>query len=97
MGVEAALFAFAVGHRVVANDPVTGTDRAERSEALAPSKRHAIDAQALLAVLVDKQARRAIAKRRIDVVLPQIQRLEDMPVSIDDVVSATHTQLLSGE
>src|SRR6516162_7957074 len=75
--VEAALAAFLVGHRVVANYPVTGADGTERSEASAPAKGLAIDAQTLLAVIVDKQARRPIPKVRFDVILPQIQRLED--------------------
>src|SRR5438445_12878719 len=70
--IEAALAAFIVGHRIVADDAVTGADRAERSKTFAPAKRLAIDAQALLAVRVDKQARRPITKARIDVVLPQI-------------------------
>ena len=49
-----------------------GAYRAERSKSLSPAEFLAVDAQTLFAVFVDKQARRPLAKRRIDVVLPHI-------------------------
>src|SRR5882724_7802797 len=67
MRIEAALFALFVCHRVVADDAVASANRAERSEALAPAKRPAVNAQTLLAILVDEQPRRPVAKGRIDV------------------------------
>ena len=72
VGVEAALFAFIVGHRVVADDAVAGANGTERSEAPAAAERLAVDAQTLFAVLVDKQAWCAIPKGGLDVVLPKI-------------------------
>src|SRR5580693_6694447 len=88
--VEAALAALAVCHRIVANDPITRADRAECAKPPASAKRLAIDAQALLAVLVDEEARRPIPKRRIDIVLPEVEWLEDVAVGIDDIVRAIH-------
>src|ERR1700724_17116 len=88
--VEASLAAFIVCHRVVAHDAVAGTDRAERAKTPAPTKFLAVDPQTLLAVFVDKQARRPIPKRWIDVVHPQIEWFEDVAVGIDDVVRAIH-------
>src|SRR5271165_4192603 len=72
MRVEAPLAALFVCHRVIADDAVAGANRAKRSKAFAAAKGPAIDAQTLLAVLVDKKARRPIAECAIDVVLPQI-------------------------
>src|ERR1700730_18452122 len=90
VGIEAALAALFVRHRVVADDAVAGADRAERAKAFAPAKGPTVDAQTLLAILVDKQARRPIAERPINVVFPKIERLEDVAVGIDDIVYATH-------
>ena len=88
--VEASLAAFIVCHRIVAHDTVTGADRAECAKSPAAAKFFAIDAQTLFAVFVNKQARRPITERPIDVVLPQIERLEDVAVGIDDIVRTTH-------
>src|SRR5208282_1023207 len=51
--------------------------------------------QPALAILVLDKARRPIAVLRIGVFVPQVERLEDMAVRIDDVVGATHNQLPS--
>ena len=50
--------------------------------------------QTLIPSVLDK-ARRPIAVFRVGVLLPQLKRLEDMAVRIDDVVGATHNQLPS--
>src|ERR1700749_1778988 len=84
--VEPAGLAVLVGHRIVAHDAIASANRAERSKALAPAKRLALDTQPLLTILIYKKPRRPITKTRIDVVLPQIQRLEDMAVGIDDII-----------
>src|ERR1700751_1707519 len=94
--VEATLAALVVGHCIVANYPITRADRAECAKPPASAKRLAIDAQAFLAVLVDEEARCAIPKRRIDIILPEVDRLEDVAVGIDGMVSRIHNQLLSG-
>src|SRR5437667_422939 len=88
--IEAALLALLVCHRVVADHTVAGANGPQRAKTSAPAKRPAVNAQTLLAVGVDKQARRPVTERRVDVLFPEIQRLEDVPVGIDDVVSATH-------
>ena len=53
-----------------------------------------LDDEALFAVLHLLDTRRPIAKLRVDVVVPQVERLEDMTVGIDDVVGATHQRVL---
>jgi hypothetical protein len=54
-----------------------------------------LDQQPLLAVLIDDELGRPIAERRVDVVVPQCERLQYMAVRIDDVVNATHDLLLA--
>ena len=49
-----------------------------------------LDDQALLAVGVLDQPRRPVAESRVDVMVPQIERLEHMAIGIDDVIGATH-------
>ncbi len=90
MGIEAAFAALVVCHRIVADDPVASADCTECAKPPAPAKLLAIDAQPLLAVIVDEEARCAIPKRRIDIIHPQIERLEDVAVGIDDIVRTTH-------
>src|SRR4029077_16850815 len=87
--IEAALLALFVCHRVVADDAVASTNGTQRAKTSAPAERPAVDAQTLLAVLVDEESRRPVTEARIDVLLPQIQGLQDVAVGIDDVVGAT--------
>jgi len=49
-----------------------------------------------LAVLGLDDPRRAVAELGVDVFVPQIERLEDVPVGVDDVVSAGHWASLRG-
>src|SRR6266853_3691049 len=90
MRVEPALPSLAVLQRVIAHDAVAGANRADRPEALLAAKRLAVDAQALLAVLIDEASRRPVTERRIDVVLPQIERLENVTVCVNHIVCQTH-------
>ena len=73
------------------DDALPRADRADPADAaLAVADRVLLDDEPLLAVLALDDPRRAVAELRIDVFVPQIQRLEDVPVGVDDVVSATH-------
>src|SRR5439155_22024446 len=54
----------------------------------------AFDAQALLAVVVDDEPRPALAEFGIHVLVPQVERLEDVAVGVDYVVRASHRQSL---
>ena len=49
-----------------------------------------LDDEPLLAVLALDDARRPVAEFRVDVFVPQIERLEDMTVGIDDIVLVAH-------
>src|ERR1700732_2442131 len=58
--------------------------------ALAVAARVLLDDEPLLAVLLLDDPRRPVAELGIDVFIPEIERLENVPVGGDDVVSATH-------
>jgi hypothetical protein len=47
-----------------------------------------LDDEAFFAVIALNDVRRAIAKLGVDVAIPQIERLEDVAVGIDNVISA---------
>jgi hypothetical protein len=54
-----------------------------------------LDQRPLLTVLVDHELGRPVPKSRVDVIVPQGERLQYMAVRIDDVVNATLTFLLA--
>ena len=86
--IEPARLAVLVVHRVGLDDALPGADRADPADAeLAIADRVLLHDQPLLAVLALDDPRRPVAKCRVDVFVPQIERLEDMTVGIDDVVS----------
>src|SRR6516164_10699522 len=88
--IEPAWLPVLILHRVV-DDTLPRSDRADPADAaLAVADHMLLDHEPLLAVLALDDPRRAVAELRIDVSVPQIQRLEDVPIGIDDVVSATH-------
>ncbi len=98
MRVEAARLPFLVFHRVAGDDALARADRADPSDpALAVANRVLLDDQTLLAVLHLLDTRRPIAKLRVDVIVPKVERLEDMTVGIDDVIGAAHQRVLRGE
>src|SRR5205814_2618659 len=49
-----------------------------------------LDLEALLAVVADDQARGTLAVRRLHVAVPDVDRLEDVTVRVDDLVRACH-------
>src|SRR5262249_28880743 len=82
-------------HRVV-DDALPRPDRTDPADAALTVTDHVLlDDEPLLAILAFDDPRRPVAKLRIDVFVPQTQRFEDVPVGVDDIVSATHFQLLS--
>src|SRR5262249_26783089 len=86
----AALPALDVFHGDVIDRALTGADPADEAEALGTSQNLALDEQSLLAVGVDDHPRLAFAVLGIDVLVPDIDRLEDVSVRVDDVVRARH-------
>ncbi len=89
--IEPAGLAVLVRHRVAFDDALPRADRTDPADAEPPvTDRVLLHNEPLLAVLPLDDARRPVAEGRIDVFVPKIERLEDMPVGIDDVVNATH-------
>src|SRR5207302_1782367 len=90
VGVEAALAALDVLHGGVGHRTLPGSDGPDEAEALRTAQHLALHAQALLAVGIHEEPGRAVAVRRVDVRVPQVHRLEHVPIGVDDVVRATH-------
>ena len=49
-----------------------------------------------LAVVVDDEPRPAFAERGIDVVIPEIERLENVAVGVDNIIGPCHCLFLRG-
>ena len=95
MRVEPTRLAVLVRHRVGFDDTLPRTDSADPADAdAAVADRVLLDDEPLLAVITLDDARRAITKLRVYVVVPQVERLEDVAVGIDHVVSAGHRHSL---
>src|SRR5512133_3877166 len=95
MRVEPALPALAVLHRVGRDDALPRPDPAGAAESgLRAAEDLLLDNEALLAVFVLDQSRGPIAEAGLHVIVPQIERLEHMPVGVDDIVGATHSRFL---
>ena len=91
MRVEPAGLAVFVFERVRGNDPLAGSNPADPSDADPAVADHVLlDDEALLPVVAFDDARGPIAEFRIDVFVPEIERLENVTVRIDNVVSACH-------
>ena len=90
MRIEPAGLAVLILHCVV-DDALPRPDRADPANAaLTVTDRMLFDDEPLLAVLAFNDARRAVAEFRIDIFVPQIQRFENMPIGVDDIISAAH-------
>ena len=74
------------GHRVGLDDALPGADRADAADADLVF----LDDQLVLAVLAFDDLRRPIAEFRVHVFLPEVERLQDVAVGIDDVIGAAH-------
>ena len=80
MRIEAAWFAVLVGHRIGLDHALAGADCADPADAaLAVADRLLLDNEALLAVFSFHYSRRPVAKSRVDVIIPEIERLENVP------------------
>ena len=91
MRVEPAGAPLLIGEIVVEYDAVARADRAQGPQALLAAKGLAVDLEALLAVGVGEALRPPVAEGRIDVMLPQIDRFEDVPVGVDDIIGLAHS------
>ena len=92
--IEPALLPFGVFQAVERDVALPYADRAEAADPARIAQQFALDAEALLAVVIDDKARPALAEFGIDVPVPQVERLEDVAVGVDHVVSACHRQSL---
>src|SRR4029077_4550575 len=80
MRVEPALLAFGIFEAVELDGALPDADRAEAADPARIAQQFALDAEALLAVVVDDKPRPALAEFRVDVPVPQVERLEDVAV-----------------
>ena len=92
--VEPALAPFGIFQGVGLDDPLPDADGTQAADPARIAQQLAFDAQAFLAVFVDDKPRPALAEFGIDVLVPQIERLEDVAVRVDHVVRARHRQSL---
>ena len=91
MRIEPAGLAVLIGHCVALDDALPRADRADTADAEpAVANRVLLHNEPLLAILSLDDPRRPVAEGRVDVFVPEIQRLENVTVGVDDVVSATH-------
>src|SRR5438093_2550215 len=92
--VEPAPAPFGIFQRAGLDDSLPDADGAQAADPARIAQQLAFDAQAFLAVFVDDKPRPALAEFGIDVLVPQIERLEDVTVRVDYVVRARHRQSL---
>src|SRR5262249_32459311 len=92
--VEAALLALGIFEAVELDRALPHADRAEAADAARIAEQLALDAEPFLAVVVDDKARPAVVKGGIDVLVPEIERFQDMTVGIDRLIGAGHAGVL---
>ncbi len=90
MGIEAARAAVGVLEGGLVHRALAGADGADHVEALLAAQHLPLHEQPFLAVGVDDHAGGAVAVAGIEVLVPEIHRLEDVTVGVDDVVGAGH-------
>src|SRR5262249_20899226 len=95
VGIEAALAPVLVFHGVGRHDALPGADAADAAEARAAAEDLLLQGQALLAVLVLDALARPTAILGIHVVVPQGERLQDVAVGVDDIVTAAHVSSIT--
>jgi hypothetical protein len=88
--VEPALAPFGVLQGVGFDEALADADGAQAADPSRIAEQLAFDAQALLAVVVDDEPRPALAECGIHVLVPQVERFEDVTVGVDHVVRARH-------
>src|SRR5437773_3391905 len=92
--IEAAFAALGIFQGAGFDDSLPGADGPQAADPPRITQQLAFDAQAFLAVVVDDKPRPALAEFGIDVLVPQVERLEDVTVGVDYVVRARHRQSL---
>src|SRR6202011_5662371 len=90
--VEPAPAPLGILQGVYLDDSLPDADGTQAADAPRIAQQLAFDAQAFLAVVVDDEPRPALAEFGIDVPVPQVERLEDVAVCVEHVVSARHWQ-----
>jgi hypothetical protein len=88
--IEAALASLLVFHGVVHHRAVTRAHPAQGAQPLLAAEQLLAHLEALLAIRVADQLRRLIAVFWFDVVTPEIERLQNVSVGIDDIIGASH-------
>src|SRR5215470_15155566 len=83
-----------VTHRLGRHDALACTDPAEPAHPLPATEHLLFDQHPLLAVGVDDDLGCPVAECRVNIVVPQGERLEYVAVGIDDIVSTGHDLLL---
>jgi hypothetical protein len=94
--IEAALAAVDVLHGLLGHLVIAGADGPDDPEAFLAPQHLLADLEPLLAVGVHDDARSALAVGGIDVLVPDVHRLQHMSVGVDHVVGACHGSLLFG-
>src|SRR5207247_9868645 len=79
------------------DDALPGSDGTQAADAPRVAEQLAFDAEPFLAVFVDDEPRPTLAECGIHVRVPQIEWLEDVPVSVDHVVRPRHRDSLRGQ
>src|SRR5205807_951743 len=92
--VEPALAPLGIFQGAGLDDALPGTDGSKAADPPRIAQQLALDAEAFLAVVVDDEPRPALAEFGVDVLVPQVNRLEDVTVRVDYVVRARHRQSL---
>ena len=92
MRVKPTGLAVLVGRRVGRDDALPCADRADAADA----DLVLLDDQPVLAVLAFDNLRRPVAEFRVDVFFPEVERLQDVAVGIDDDSCAAPRSLISG-
>src|SRR5436309_4509352 len=92
--VEPAPAPFGIFQGAGLDDSLPDADGTQAADPPRIAQQLAFDAQAFLAVFVDDKPRPALAEFGIDVLVPQVERLEDVTVRVDYVVRARHRQSL---
>src|SRR5207302_4117806 len=92
--VEPALLPLGIFEAVELNGALPHTNGAEAPDPPRVAQQFALDLKAFLAVFVDDKPRPALAELRIDVFVPEIERLQNVAVGIDNIIGAGHRHFL---
>src|SRR5262249_16010416 len=88
--IEPAFASLGIFQGVGLDDPLPDTDGTQAADSPRIAQHLAFDVEAYLDVFVDDEPRPALTELGIDVRVPQIDRLEDVPVRVHHVVCARH-------